>query len=63
MITLEKWLNEKLKSMFNPQAHIISKKEEKLKDIKKILSKVAKLILQKMKPLKTLKLKITKSIK
>ena len=62
MITLEKWLNEKLKSMFNQQAHIISKKEEKLKDIKKSLSKVAKLILQKMKPLKTLKLKITKSI-
>ena len=49
--------------MFKPQAHIISKKEEKLKDIKKILSKVAKLILQKMKPLKTLKLKIKKSIK
>ena len=35
LITLEKWLNEKLKSMFNPPADIILNEEEKLKDIKK----------------------------
>ena len=35
LITLEKWLNEKLKSIFNPLADIISNEEEKLSDIKK----------------------------
>ena len=35
LITLEKWLNEKLKSMFNALADIISNEEEKLKVIKK----------------------------
>ena len=35
LITLEKWLNEKLKSMFNPLADIVSNEEEKLKVIKK----------------------------
>ena len=33
--TLEKWLNEKLKSVFNPLADVILNEEEKLKDIKK----------------------------
>ena len=43
LITLEKWLNGKLKPMFNPLADIISNKEEKLKDKKtpfKILLKM-----------------------
>ena len=35
LITLEKWPNENLKSMFNLLADIISNEEEKLKDIKK----------------------------
>ena len=35
MITLEKWPNENLKSMFNLLADIIWNEEEKLKDIKK----------------------------
>ena len=35
LITLEKWLNEKLKSMFNPLADISLNEQEKLKDIKK----------------------------
>ena len=35
MITLEKWPNENLKSMFNLLADVISNEEEKLKDIKK----------------------------
>ena len=33
--TLEKWLNEKLKSVFNPLADVILNEEEKLKDIEK----------------------------
>ena len=40
LITLEKWPNENLKSMFNLLSDIIWNEEEKLKDIKK-LSKVA----------------------
>ena len=35
LITLEKWPNENLKSMFNLLADIIWNEEEKLKDIKK----------------------------
>ena len=35
LITLEKWPNENLKSMFNLLADVISNEEEKLKDIKK----------------------------
>ena len=35
LITLEKWLNEKLKSMFNLLADIILNKGEKLKDMRK----------------------------
>ena len=45
LIALEKWLNENLKSMFDPPADIISNEEEKLKYIKKVLSKAAQLIL------------------
>ena len=35
LITLEKWPNENLKSMFNLLADIIWNEKEKLKDIKK----------------------------
>ena len=39
LITFEKWLNQKLKSMFNLLADIISNEEEKLKDIKNSFQK------------------------
>ena len=58
LIPLEKWLNENLKSMFKPLADIISNEEEKLKYIKKVLSKAAQLILKKKIPLKITKLKL-----
>ena len=58
LIALEKWLNENLKSMFDPLADIISNEEEKLKYIKKVLSKAAQLILKKKIPLKKTKLKL-----
>ena len=58
LIALEKWLNENLKSMFDPLADIISNEEEKLKYIKKVLSKAAQLILKKKIPLKITKLKL-----
>ena len=58
LIALEKWLNENLKSMFNPLADIISNEEEKLKYIKKVLSKAAQLILKRKIPLKITKLKL-----
>ena len=44
--------------MFDPLVDIISNEEEKLKYIKKVLSKAAQLILKKKIPLKITKLKL-----